>query len=67
MPETMAAAAGAVRRKERIERVDSVLLPIVLKQGEIRGSLGGTKDELGTVLDLISPGKLKPALEEVPF
>jgi propanol-preferring alcohol dehydrogenase len=39
----------------------------VYKQIEIKGSLGGNKDGLVVVLDLISEGKIAPTLEEIPF
>ena len=72
--DTMAAALGVVRPRGRIvlvglgsKELTIPSFPIVFKQVEIRGSLGGTKDELVTALALISAGKLAPVLEEVPF
>jgi alcohol dehydrogenase, propanol-preferring len=74
MSETMVAALGALKRGGRIvlvglgsKELTLPSFPIVFKQVEIRGSLGGTKAELVTVLALISVGKLTPVLEEVPF
>ncbi|RDL33316.1 Uncharacterized protein BP5553_08755 [Venustampulla echinocandica] len=71
---TMAAALKAVKRSGRIvltglggEQLTLPTFDIVYNSVEIRGSLGGTKEELRTVLALISAGKLNPTLEEVPF
>lgn len=71
---TMLAAINAVKREGRVVLVgmgDSEMkLPtglIVMKNIEIRGSLGGRKPELPTVFDLIAEGKLSPLIEEVPF
>jgi propanol-preferring alcohol dehydrogenase len=72
--ETVTAALSAVKRRGRIvlvglgsKELTLPTFPIVFKQVEIRGSLGGTKDGLATVLELISAGKLDPVLEEIPF
>jgi propanol-preferring alcohol dehydrogenase len=74
MPETMVAALGALKRGGRIvlvglgsKELNLASFPIVFRQVEIRGSLGGNKAELVTVLALISVGKLAPVLEEVLF
>lgn len=71
---TMVAALKAVKRSGRIvltglgdEQLTLPTIAIVNKCVEIRGSLGGTQEELRTVLALISAGKITPALEEVPF
>lgn len=41
--------------------------PVVFGNVQIRGSLGGSKDDLRAVLDLIEAGKLDPVLTEIPF
>lgn len=71
---TVAAAVRYVKWKGRIVLVglgDTELnlptFPIVFKQLEIKGSLGGSKDELVVVLDLIAAGKIAPSLKEIPF
>lgn len=71
---TMLAAINAVKRHGRIVLVGmeepDMKLPvglIVMKNIEIRGSLGGRKEELPTIFDLIATGKLTPIIEEVPF
>ncbi|KFY43734.1 hypothetical protein V495_03800 [Pseudogymnoascus sp. VKM F-4514 (FW-929)] len=71
---TMVAALQAVKPSGRIVLTglggDQLTLPtmaIVYKNVEIRGSMGGTKEELRTVLALISAGKITPDLEEIPF
>lgn len=71
---TMVAALKAVKESGRIvlaglgdEQLTLPTMAIVHKNVEIRGSLGGTKEELRTVLALISAGKITPDLEEVPF
>ncbi|KIW95804.1 chlorophyll synthesis pathway protein BchC [Cladophialophora bantiana CBS 173.52] len=71
---TMLAAINAVKREGRIVLVgmgeSDMKLPaglIVMKNIEIRGSLGGRKEELSAIFDLIAQGKLTPQVEEVPF
>lgn len=71
---TMLAALDAVKREGRIVLVGmeepDMNLPvglIVMKNIEIRGSLGGRKEELQTIFELIDTGKLVPVIEEVPF
>ncbi|OBT42745.1 hypothetical protein VE00_06566 [Pseudogymnoascus sp. WSF 3629] len=71
---TMTAALEAVKQSGRIvltglgdEKLALPTFSIVHKSVEIRGSLGGTKEELRTVLALISEGKITPDLEEVSF
>lgn len=71
---TMLAAIDAVKREGVVCLVGmgqpEMKLPaglIVMKNIEIRGSLGGRKNELGTIFDLIAQGKLIPDIEEVPF
>ncbi len=71
---TMLAAINAVKREGRIVLVgmgdSDMKLPtglIVMKNIEIRGSLGGRKEQLPTMFDLIAEGKLDPQVEEVPF
>ncbi|PVH73682.1 GroES-like protein [Cadophora sp. DSE1049] len=71
---TMLAAIDAVKREGIVVLVGmgspKMTLPaglIVMKNIQIRGSLGGRKNELGTIFDLIAQGKLVPEIEEVPF
>ncbi|OBT82278.1 hypothetical protein VE02_09084 [Pseudogymnoascus sp. 03VT05] len=71
---TMTAALDAVKPSGRIvltglgdEKLALPTFSIVHKSVEIRGSLGGTKEDLRTVLALISEGKITPDLEEIPF
>lgn len=71
---TMLAAIDGVKREGRIVLVGmgqpDINLPtglIVLKNIEIRGSLGGRKPELPVIFDLIATGKLNSVIEEVPF
>lgn len=71
---TMLAAIGAIKREGRVVLVgmgdSEMTLPsgtIVMKNIEIRGSLGGRKEELPILFDLIAAGKLVPIVEEVPF
>lgn len=71
---TMLAAINAVKREGIVVLVGmgqpEMKLPsglIVMKNIEIRGSLGGRKHELGAIFDLIDQGKLIPEIEEVPF
>jgi propanol-preferring alcohol dehydrogenase len=71
---TMLAAINAVKREGIVVLVGmgqpEMTLPsglIVMKNIEIRGSLGGRKNELSAIFDLIAQGKLIPEIEEVPF
>jgi propanol-preferring alcohol dehydrogenase len=71
---TMLAAIDAVKREGIVVLVGmgspKMTLPaglIVMNNIEIRGSLGGRKNELGAIFDLIAQGKLIPEIEEVPF
>ncbi|KFZ14138.1 hypothetical protein V501_03396 [Pseudogymnoascus sp. VKM F-4519 (FW-2642)] len=71
---TMTAALEAVKPSGRIvltglgdEKLTLPTFSIVHKSVEIRGSLGATKEDLRTVLALISEGKITPDLEEIPF
>ncbi|KAH6662477.1 putative oxidoreductase [Halenospora varia] len=72
--QTVVDGLSAVRRGGRLVLVGlgakELTLPtfaIVFNQVVIKGSLGGTKDELATVLNLIADGKIEPVLEEIPF
>ncbi|KAF2796701.1 putative oxidoreductase [Melanomma pulvis-pyrius CBS 109.77] len=71
---TMLAAIGAIKREGKIVLVgmgdSEMTLPsgsIVMKNIEIRGSLGGRKEELPILFELIAAGELVPIVEEVPF
>lgn len=71
---TMLAAIHAVKREGVIVLVgmgdSDMKLPsglIVMKNIEIRGSLGGRKQELPKIFELMAQGKLDPPVEEVPF
>ncbi|CZR68752.1 related to Zn-dependent alcohol dehydrogenases [Phialocephala subalpina] len=71
---TMVAAIHAVKREGVVVLVGmgdpEMLLPsglIVMKNIEIRGSLGSRKEELPVIFDWIASGKLEPDIEEVPF
>jgi propanol-preferring alcohol dehydrogenase len=74
MSDTTVAALAALNQGGRIvlvglgsKELNLASFPIVFRHVEIRGSLGGNKAELVTVLALISVGKLAPVLEELPF
>ena len=74
LEKTMLDAIDAVKREGIIVLVGmgqpEMKLPsglIVMKNIEIRGSLGSRKVELPTIFQLIADGKLKPVIEEVPF
>ena len=71
---TINAALDAVKEKGRVvlvglggQSLSIAPMQIVLKNVELRGSLGGSKAELETVLGLIADGSLKPDLQEIPF
>lgn len=71
---TMLAAIDAIKRHGIIVLVGmgqpEMKLPsglIVMKNIEVRGSLGSNKSELPTIFELIADGKLTPVIEEVPF
>ncbi|KAK5222242.1 hypothetical protein LTR72_006499 [Exophiala xenobiotica] len=71
---TMLTAINAVKREGIIVLVgmgdNEMKLPsglIVMKNIEIRGSLGGRKPELPQIFELIAQGTLTPRVEEVPF
>lgn len=70
----MLAAINAIKREGIVVLVGmgdpEMKLPaglIVMKNIQIRGSLGGRKAELPAIFDLIAEGKLAPMVEEVPF
>ncbi|KPM39825.1 hypothetical protein AK830_g6735 [Neonectria ditissima] len=71
---TMNAALGAVKFRGRIVLVGlgepSITVPsfaIIWNKVEIRGCLGGSLEDLASVLELMSTGKLVPELEEIAF
>ncbi|KIY01285.1 uncharacterized protein Z520_02837 [Fonsecaea multimorphosa CBS 102226] len=71
---TLLAAINAVKREGIVVLVgmgdSECTLPtglMVMKNIEIRGSLGGRKWELPAIFEYIAQGKLKPQVEEVPF
>ncbi|MFE4860011.1 zinc-binding dehydrogenase [Streptomyces sp. NPDC056670] len=74
VPSTAAAAVESVRPGGRVVLVGlgGAVAPIsiaslVMRNVQLVGSLGASKDELREVYDLIARGALKPAVEEVPF
>ncbi|MFG3280666.1 zinc-binding dehydrogenase [Streptomyces sp. NPDC048111] len=74
LPETVAAAVAVVRPGGRVVLVGLAApvapIPIsslVLRNVQLVGSLGASKDELGEVYELIARGALKPVVHEVPF
>ncbi|KAK7409633.1 hypothetical protein QQX98_008148 [Neonectria punicea] len=71
---TMSAALGAIKFRGRIVLVGlgepSLTVPsfgIIWNKVEIRGCLGGSTEDLASVLELMSTGKLVPELEEIAF
>lgn len=71
---TMTAALKSIKYRGRIVLVGigapELTLPtfgIIWNKVEICGSLGGSKDDMRAVLELIAEGKLKPHMEEIPF
>ncbi|GAA2434125.1 zinc-binding dehydrogenase [Streptomyces mauvecolor] len=74
VPSTAAAAVESVRPGGCVVLVGlgGAVAPIsiaslVMRNVQLVGSLGASKDELREVYDLIASGALKPAVQEVPF
>lgn len=71
---TVAAAVSAVRKGGRVVLVglgDAVgefpIARLVTRGITLKGSIGASKEELVSVLDLIATGKIAPKLQEIPF
>ncbi|KAF2799640.1 alcohol dehydrogenase GroES-like domain-containing protein [Melanomma pulvis-pyrius CBS 109.77] len=71
---TINAALDAVKENGRVvlvglggQLLSIAPMQIVLKNVELRGSLGGSKAELEIVLGLIADGSLEPDLQEIHF
>jgi len=74
MSQTICAALKSLRYRGRLVLVGlaekDVTFPVfdvVFNKIEIRGCLGGSKDDIRAVAGLIASGELQPYLEEVPF
>jgi propanol-preferring alcohol dehydrogenase len=74
MNATMTAAIKLVRRGGYVvlvglgaKELNLETFSIVFNNIQIRGCLGGSKEDIAVVLDLIATKKLNPALEEVSF
>lgn len=71
---TTAAALGAIRRDGRVVvvgmgRSQTTLntFDIILKQAQIFGSNGGTKDDIAAVYELLATGKVTPMVTTIDF
>ena len=71
---TTAAGLSAIRRDGRLVvvgmgRAETTLntFDIILKQAQIIGSNGGTKDDVAAVYDLLASGKVTPAVTTIDF
>ena len=74
MSQTICAALKSLRYRGRLVLVGLAekditfpLFDVVFNKIEIRGCLGGSKDDMHAVAELVASGKLVPHLEEVPF
>ena len=41
--------------------------PMIIKKVDLRGSNGGTKEDIATVLDWVAKGELKPKIETITW